>query len=383
MPEERDTFDKISINLLVKLLGSLLGVVAAVVTIYTAFFQEKGIEVQYVITANTNVLDINANVGKLDIVYDSSNLKELNSNLKILSIQVINNGSEDVLKGFFDENEPLGLKITDGVIIEKPELTETSSDYLQNNLRIQYGDNSQVTFSQTILEKKEFFVIRLLILHENEKNPKVLPIGKIAGQKKIDIINSTEIKEERPFLVETFSGNIWVQFVRLLSYLGGLILFLILFFVIVTWIEDIRTNRKREKNIEDFKGYRDYDHNKMNDAIFDRYLDNGSTPFVDMKRLIMSEKVLNNTYKEGLARLKKKSSDERINSKKRRVLDYEHLDWITIQEMLNDGLIIKEESKLIINQPMKTCLFKFIDFLEEQGDYDKYKIESPLVLEDQ
>lgn len=370
MTEEKDSFDKISSNLLVKVFVTLLGIAGAVVTIYTAFFQEETVNVQYVITANANVLDINANISKLDIIYDSTSLKQKNENLKILNIKVINTGEADVLKNYFDENEPLGFEISNGEIIEQPELIETSSDYISKNLKIRYPNHKQAIFSQVILESEEYFVVKVLILHKNEETPEVLPIGKIAGQKEIGIINASEVKEERPFLVETFFGNIWIQIVRLIAYFIFIVILVIIMISVSEKLNDIRTDKRRKKNVKNFKEQTDYDHNRMNDAIFDRYLRHGSESFRTMRNLVTNERELNSLYKESLSRLKKqKDSEDEIDLR----YDYNRLDynWEVLNEMINDGLLLKDGSKLSVNQPMKTCLIKFSGFLKERGDLNR------------
>lgn len=79
-------------------------------------------QIEYEVLANTNVLDINADITKLDITYDGSSLKTGSQSLRIINLHVRNTGNESVLKSFYDNNDPLGVFVTKGKVIEKPEL---------------------------------------------------------------------------------------------------------------------------------------------------------------------------------------------------------------------------------------------------------------------
>ena len=159
-------------NIASKAAITLLGLTAAGITIY-AFMIDKNVELRYEIVANTNVLDFNADIGNLRVTYDSTNLKETNENLRIYTIKVVNNGEKDILKEYYDENDPLGLAINSGRIIEKPEIIQTSSDYLNRNVNIENYLVNRISFSQVILETGEFYIIKLLVIHKNDTIPDI------------------------------------------------------------------------------------------------------------------------------------------------------------------------------------------------------------------
>lgn len=79
---EYTNFKNLFDNFASKSFITILGIVAAIITIY-AFLQEKKVDLRYEIIANTNVLDFNADVCKLEVTYDSTNLKLTNENLII------------------------------------------------------------------------------------------------------------------------------------------------------------------------------------------------------------------------------------------------------------------------------------------------------------
>lgn len=362
---------------------TLLGIIGTIITIY-AFLQEKNVDLKYEIIANTNVLDFNADISKLEVTYDSTNLKQTKENLRIYTVKIINNGSQNLLKEFYDDNEPLGIKINSGKIIEKPQVIETSNEYLKRNIKFINLKENQVSFSKVILETNEYFTIKILVLHNKNRIPKLISLGKIAGQKDIEVLNSISVKDENNFFKKTYFGNLWVQLLRLISYFIIGILIIAIVAIISTKIEDSRDEKRKIKLIKDFKNLKNYNYTRMDDAIFDRYQKDDSYAFNNITKLIENENELNDIYLK-LSELLK--DNDYINNREK-IDDYKlqkHLDinsWSTITEMLNDGIIFKENDKLRINQAMKETLIKFSDFLKEKrefkrrGNYRTYKTET-------
>ena len=373
MTMEKNNVKNFFDNFASKTFITILGIVAASITIY-AFLQKTSVNLCYEITSNTNVLDFNADISKLEVTYDSTNLKQTNENLRIYTVKVINNGNKDILKEFYDENDPVGLKISTGKIIEAPEIIQTSSDYLKRNAKVIDYNVEEVIFSQVILESGEFFTVKLLLLHKQDTIPELLPFGKVAGQKMIEIINSINIKKEYTFLGRVYRGNIWVQLLRILSYLT----FVILLILVIVWISDkvdSRKERKRkEKMIRNFKSTGNYRYTRMDDAIFDRYQKQDAVPFKQMQELIKDEKELNEVYKLLKEKIKKTGKvRETKGIKVYQTLPYiTEGKWATITYMINDGIVFKEKEVLRINQAMKETLHMFIMFLDKNGEFKKH-----------
>ena len=178
--EDNNVINRILDSIVSKTFIALIGLVGAIVTIY-AFLQEKSVDIRYEIIANTNVLDFNADISKLAVIYDSTNLKETNENLRIITVKIVNNGNQHLLKEYYDEKEPLGLKTSAGKVIERPEIIQTSNDYLKRNLEIQESTSgNHISFSQVILESGEFYIVKFLVLHKKTEEPQIMAFGKIA-----------------------------------------------------------------------------------------------------------------------------------------------------------------------------------------------------------
>lgn len=351
-----------------KTLIALIGVIGAFVTIY-AFLQEKKVDLRYEIIANTNVLDFNADISKLEVAYDSTNLKQTGENLRIYTIKIVNNGNENIIKEFYDENDLIGIKLSSGKIIEKPELIQSSNDYLKRNLHFENYEKDKVVFSRVIIETGEYYILKLLVLHKISEVPEIISFGKIAGQQKIDVVNSIDIKQELTFIKKTFYGNIWTQLLRLISYFAVGVGIFALVMESSERIKKSKEKKRMKKNVYNFKNLKDYEYTRMDDAIFDRYLENKYIFELEkMFRLIANEDELNELYKELSIHVKSKEYGRSLLRKD---------EWSTINKMLNDGIVFKENEELRINQAMKDTLEKFLNYLSKNGKFKRrHKFEN-------
>lgn len=348
---------------------ALLGLIGTVITIY-AFLQEKKVELRYEITANTNVLDFNADISKLEVLYDSTNLKQTKENLRIYTVKVINIGDQNIIKEFYDSNEPLGLKISSGKIIELPQIIQTSNNYIKRNLKLANYRKDRIDFSQVIIEPGDFFVIKLLVLHNKKNAPKIISFGKIVGQKDIKVVNAIDIKDEESFWNKVYYGNIWVQLLRLVSYFIAVILIIIIITSISEKIDLYRDKKRILKMISEFKSLKTYEYTRMDDAIFDRYKLKDSEIFQKMQSLIENEENLNKKYEKLTEKFKSKEYRRFGRTpNESRISFYNSTDEFTvINEMISDGIVFKELDHLTVNQAMKDTLDKFVNFLKEKGE---------------
>lgn len=357
---------------------ALVGLISAVLGIYTFFVQEKVLQIEYEVLANTNVLDINADITKLDITYDGNSLKTSSQSLRIINLRVRNTGNESVLKSFYDNNDPLGVFVTKGKVIEKPELVGTSSDYIKKNLVVKFDSIGRLTFSDIILEPNDFYTVKLLILYPSGQSPEIHSVGKVAGIKEIPVVSLAQgSKKEKSFWEITFGGNIFSQLLRGLSYTLVVILLIVIIAFSVDSFADNRKKKKRVHIVKDFKRQKNYDYNRMDDAIFTRFETDGIENLSRYQNLLKDENRLNQKYNNWVNKLKRNVEDEikenEISSKELQLNDtfFSHRsEWTIFNELISDGFAIKEKDKLVINQPMKRSLGQFFDYLKDIKYYD-------------
>ena len=357
---ENNQFKRFFQNYISQTFIAFFGIIGTIITIY-AFLQEKKVELRYEILSNTNVLDFNADVNKLNVIYDSTNLRQTHENLRIYTIKIINIGEQTLTNNFYDKNDLIGIKILNAKIIEKPQIIETSNNYINRNAKIINYTKNNFSFYPIIIEKGEFYTIKFLVLHKTNSSPKLISIGKIADQKNIEIVNSIDIKSKEPFIEKTFLGNFWVQLLRLISYFFAGALIFITVMLLSEWFDNVSSKIKRQKLLKEFKKKSDYTYTKIDEAIFERYLNNDFFQLREMYYLLKNEEKLNEKYTNSIEGLKNKEY-RRIDRNKR--IRYFSQEYHIINEMISDGIVFKEDEKLSINQPMKDTLEKFIAFLK-------------------
>lgn len=369
--------EKITDRRIIQVAITLIGLFSAVIGIYAFYFQTKETEIQFEIISNSNVLDLNTDLSKLDIIYDSTSLKHSNQNLRIINIRVKNTGNEDILKNYYDDSDPLGLIIQGGTIIEKPDLISCSNEYLKNNLKLNRVNSNKILFSNVILEHSEYYVLKFLVLHPRTKTPSFTAIGKVAGINKINVIDIQQPKDKKSFWVQVFSGDIVVQAVRAILYFLIVLIIIAVITGVVISISDFKSKKKRERLVHNFKRIEEYSYSKMDDAIFNRFISEGDYSIIKMKSLIRDETILNRRYKKWIEKLKKKEPEPFLNkdgSIEPRIPNIRR-EWMVITEMLNDGIIIKDNDILIVNQPMKKTIELFTTYLQtcNFGQFKNYR----------
>lgn len=357
---------------------AFVGLLAAILTIYAFFFQKNENRIQYEIITNSNVLDINTNISKLDIVYDSTSLKDKNQNLRVISIRIKNVGNTNILKTFYDNVSPLGVQINDGYIVENPEILETSNDYLKANLKAIKKNDSIINFANVILDKSEFYEIKLLVLHELNQTPSLTAIGKIAGINHIQIINSSEVEADIPFFTKSFSGNIFIQLTRGIAYFIIIVILIGASVGISEFISSKRKKRKKRKLIHLFEDSTGYKSKRIHDVIFDNFEDDGLRTLKRKFSVLTDEEELNISVKRWDEIQLLKEEKEKI------VKGHVDIEGITlpngfkaswkdeknsflIEQMSSEGFIVPNGDKLMINKELKKTLEDFIEHLKRHN----------------
>ena len=79
-------------------------------------------DLKYILETNTNILDVKEQVGKLDCVYDGISLSRSKRNIRLIILKIYNQGSNPILKSYYDKRAPLGFVIEDGIFAEPPQI---------------------------------------------------------------------------------------------------------------------------------------------------------------------------------------------------------------------------------------------------------------------
>jgi hypothetical protein len=350
--------------------GVVIAIIFGGVTIYTQFYADAFPRLQYDILTSTPVLDVHEEVGKLSILFDGIDIRQQQLSLQVLTIRVINDSSKNILKSYYDENDPLGLHISSGKII-KTDLLAASSDYLKKQVVFRQQNDQTLLFPSVILEGGEFFVIKLLILHSKQSDPSVSAIGKIAGIHSISIREPYKHDSTSSFLGKTYNGSLLVQMTRLITYFFGMIIFLIVVIAPIAIIGGKINERKKHKLIKEFKTNTSVQLNDSDEFIFDMFLHDKEELILPMLNLFSDAQAIKDVYSRYKEyKTQKKHIEPIIFSMGTHEMFYHESIAgfpIWLREPFEAGLIQKTEHGIVVDEHIKTTLQHFVKFLQRKG----------------
>lgn len=237
---------------------AILAIGGILFAIYQTFFYERRALITFSSTLPAKVLDIHQPIGGLEIYYSGESLRASRKTLWVISSIIKNEGNAEVKIGDYDERNPLGILVEKGQIAEPPSITASNS-YLKENIRIDYS-KSKTTLRPVILEPGDSIAISLLVLGDEQSQPDISPIGKIAGVRELYLTNATS-ESSASILQKIFhSETWWIQALRLIGYflLGFVFMGMIsaLIILVITPVESLKEKRKKEKRSKKIENYK-------------------------------------------------------------------------------------------------------------------------------
>lgn len=188
-------------------IGLLIGIIGTTFTIYGVVKKNiKDFSIE--IVSSNDVIDKDKQIPNLKLIYKEKDLGETNEVLRISEIKITNNGNTEVSSSDFDLKYPTGIRFTESVIVDEPQIIKTSSKYLEDSFvsKVDPQDDSKLLFSSIILEPEEFIVLKILTKYEKRKATKIEGFGKIAGVKKIEVLekvgNKQSAEDQTAFIKE-------------------------------------------------------------------------------------------------------------------------------------------------------------------------------------
>ena len=254
--------------------GFTLAALLGSITIYDRFVADTHPQLYFDVMTSTAVLDIRENVPKLEVFFDGVNIREKDLALRVISVKVSNESSHDILRGHYDGEDLVGLRVQPGRII-KAELANSSNDYLARNLSFSSLTTDSIRFKDVILEANQYFVIKLLVTHPANTTPAISPLGHVAGMKQI-FVREAYKDLGRPSIWQTaFVGSWYVQIARLFAYFIAAVLVAILIIAPSTIVSNKLQERARRRTVREFKGSTTIRLNDTDEFVFEQYLSEG------------------------------------------------------------------------------------------------------------
>jgi hypothetical protein len=346
-------------------LGFVLAIVFGGITLYTTFLTDKSPELTFKILSNIRVLDIYAQVQDLEILYKNENIIDHGKNLSILTLKIENGSNLDILNNFYDPNNPLGLEILDGTIVEKPEIIEASNEYIKKNVLVSQKDSTNyITFSNIIIDKHQSFSVKLLILHKSDEIPVIQPIGKIAGVEEIKVIDQTkEIKIS--FWKRLLQGNIWIHIMRFFFYIISIAIIAVVIIMPPTLISDYFSKKRRKKHVHKYEERMKISASRSTDFIFNTYVDNSVDYLISIQDLLKTKEIL----REELLHFIRSEKLQRSAFKPMAQYESENIyppsrKWVVIKDLYREELVKMDHGKLIVDSKFEAELNEFMSFIK-------------------
>jgi hypothetical protein len=293
-------------------LGFVIGIIGIALALYVSSIQDNNPKIKFDILTNTNVIDLKEDVSKLELKYNGNTIGKDNHTLKILTLKIINNGSKNILKSDYDSENPLGFYLKYADIIETPQLISASSNYLFDNIKVSSATKNEYTFSTVIIEKEEYFIVKILTLCEKNKNPEIIPIGKIAGVRNISVEESYHNNvNKKSIWHQVIDGTIFIHILRLIFYVFSFIIIILIIVVPAIAISEKNEKRKKNKFIKKFKNSEKYVDNELNNSLLKFYMEFSGYSLLLLKKILKNKDKLIKLVKQIE---KMRENDEDVNN---------------------------------------------------------------------
>ncbi|MBI3123262.1 MAG: hypothetical protein HYZ10_02540 [Ignavibacteriales bacterium] len=320
----------------------------------------------------------------MKITYGEKEITKNNQSIQLMLIRVTNVGNDAVMKSYYDENDLIGFKVNTGKIL-KAELINASSNYLKNNITVELKSDHEIRFLPVIIEKKESFVVKVLLLYEIHNNPTIIPVGKIAKSSYIELVNENNLSKGKNFWDTTFGGNLLIHFIRLLTYLLSPIIFMAFYFIVQEKVSVLVYKRQRKSNVAAYTLLNSVPYNRKFEQILESYVDYGIDYLIMILKITKDahslEQFLNDVEWEKNRRARRfgekaKNYFEKRREKRIPVL-YSEIE--VYDELVELGILRKINTATFLDWESREFISKFV----EQVDKKKYvKFNKKIIVEE-
>ena len=168
-----------------------------------------------------------------------------------MTVKILNSGNQSITTADFDDNDPLSIVIGNGNVI-KANILDTSDSYFKKIFLHSNQIEDRIELPKFILEPDQYFIFKILVLHNASRQPTITTKGRIAKIGSVTIIRSPEV-HKFGLIPSSFNGDITVQAIRVGGYGIGTITVLLavaFIFVFTRNTYDTRKRIKKEKEME-------------------------------------------------------------------------------------------------------------------------------------
>ena len=350
-------------NLLPQIIKWFLGIIAVLgfcFTIYTGFIKKTAPQFEYDILSATDFFNSSESVTNIKLFIDSTDVQENNLNISTYIIKAENKGNAHITQKEY-VGEFWGLKIINGGLLESPLLLECSSEYLSQMFHVDDSlkGASLIPLPTLPLDIDDYFIFKIIVLHNADSLPSFQPEGKISGQKYIAINNAVPNK---PNVFTIALGGSWLaHIIRFILYSIVSIILLIGIFYISEIVNDWSAKRKRIAIVKDLSKQKN-----ILPFIKEDFINNGEIIVEQLNEIYQtSEDELNIKYQKSKRFVENKNPTTKNNREQFHI----HNGRINrINNYIEKGyLIMSEDDSITFNTEAKKTIKDLYKKLEAQG----------------
>lgn len=342
----------------VKWLLGLIAIAGFGVTVYLGFIRKTSSNLEYDILSETDFFNKSESASYIKIFIDSLDVQENHLNISTYRIRVSNKGNDNVR--YYDYDTGLfGLKIVNGTLLEPPVLLESSTDYIRSKFVSNDSliKTSFINIPKLAIDVDDYFIVKLVILHEINVSPKFIPVGKISGQKKITV---NPIRVPQPnFWRTAFSGGFLVHITRLIAYVIVTIIAVLVTAGLVSFISDKVDEQKNRKIIKELSQKK-----KIINKVKEDYIKQGESIILELNKVFqLSEAEITTRYKKTKSFLEShRSFDNNIEAYRYHTRQSSQYRWM----LEKCYLFIDSDGNITFNKDAKASVHYLYEFLKKR-----------------
>ena len=219
-----------------------LGVVFALFT----HFHERAPKLIYEIQSKGILFQKNETLSSVQLIVDTLDVMKSNQNVSFYSFRVRNIGNQNLVTSDYDEGD-FGIVVQGGEILKGVSFSEASNEHIGRRYRdiSPYTSRDFIEIPRIALDKGDWYSFAVAILHDDNVAPEFSALGKIIGQRNIEIVLASS--ERKSFWHQVFEGDIIVHMSRFSIYFFILLVFLFIVGSLTSWSIEVVDKRKRER----------------------------------------------------------------------------------------------------------------------------------------
>lgn len=334
-------------------------------------FYEKKPSLLFHLTNEVNVFDMHKSIDDFEVIFKGQNINKEGKNLKIFTLRIENSGGINITQDLYDKNSEWGVLVEEGSFIDGVRVIDSNSENLRNNLKPKIEEKS-IVLNKVILDKKDYVTLEFLVLHKKDIQPKIIPFGKIAGIKSLEISNSVE--NGNGFIQRFFAGSLWMNISRVIVF--G-IFFVLLLIVIVYFLIKLsefvkkRVKTKRKIILSKFSKNRTVNKESMSliAGIYERY---GMSGIKNIKEIMQNR----SEFKEMIGKINQRKAGVTMRFHKDLVDDWIYTSNLLerdaiLEKMVYANIIFEKSGNIKADRNFAELFYMFHSYLKDK----KYKFE--------